>query len=91
VISDSSMRPMTYRNPFFAFCITSSFANSSLHHSESSYFPDHTRIALWLAHAVPGDAAKAARGFEDEVMVRGPAHQMALAFQSAMGRHMSSA
>jgi hypothetical protein len=31
-----------------------------------------------------GDAANAARGFEDEIMVRCPAHQMALAFRSAM-------
>jgi len=36
------------------------------------------------AHAVPADAAKAARGFEDEIMVRCPAQQMALAFRSVM-------
>src|SRR5215469_12392564 len=35
------------------------------------------------ARAVPGDPAKAARSFENEIMVC-PAHHMALAFRSAM-------
>jgi len=48
--------------------------------------PVEFTLAHWRrrARAVPGDPAKAARGFENKIMVSCLAHHMALAFLSAM-------